>query len=139
MTKHADSHFACWACDLPMRTQSSLINHLESGKCTVFTDPTVLALTLGKWWYSPLYMDLDVHAQIRTGRIDMNEMMKWVTAGDIHPYICRADTCGKTFAHLSSLVLHVESQACGWDVERLGLGMLQKEIMGGLRRDSAMA
>jgi hypothetical protein len=69
MTKHASPTLSCWGCDAPMRTYSSLINHLESGRCPNFHDPAKLILCLGKWWYSPLYMDLDLHAQIRTGRI----------------------------------------------------------------------
>ncbi|KAF2795045.1 hypothetical protein K505DRAFT_348882 [Melanomma pulvis-pyrius CBS 109.77] len=128
MTKHTLPTLKCWTCDVPMRTQSSLINHLESGRCPKFEDPTILTQTLGKWWYSPLYMDLDIHAQIRTSRIDMQVIQKWISEGSIHPFICRAPDCKKTFARFSSLVLHVESQACKWEVPRLGLDKLKREI-----------
>ena len=111
-----------------MRTYSSLINHLESGKCNKLPNPARLLLCLGRWWYSPLYMDLDIHAQIRTGRIAINEVQAWMDDGLLHPFICRADGCPKTFGHLSSLVLHVESQACGWDIERLNICGLEKEF-----------
>jgi hypothetical protein len=140
MTKHASPTLSCWGCDAPMRTYSSLINHLESGRCPNFHDPAKLILCLGKWWYSPLYMDLDLHAQIRTGRIDPGLMRDWMDDGTLHPFLCRDESCSKAFGHMSSLVLHCESQACGWDVTRLNMPGLEKELKKVcLRRDSATA
>jgi hypothetical protein len=140
MTKHASATIPCWGCDAPMRTYSSLINHLESGRCPEFQDPSRLILCLGKWWYSPLYMDLDLHAHIRTGRINPEDMRKWMDEGSLHPFVCRDEACSKTFGHMSSLVLHCESQACGWDVARLNMPGLEQEIKHMcLRRDSATA
>ncbi|XPS77071.1 hypothetical protein M3J09_009107 [Ascochyta lentis] len=138
MTKHANAAIPCWACELPMRTFSSLLNHLESGACPKFHDQSLLIKSLGEWWYSPLFMDLDIHAQIHTARINVNEVQEWMHNGILMPFICRDDGCKKTFGHLSSLVLHLESQACGWDIERLnapGLEALFKSRC--LRRDSA--
>ena|SRR5690242_12989289 len=119
MTKHAVAALPCWGCNLPMRTFSSLINHLESGACPEFHDPSLLIQALGEWWYSPLYMDLDIHAQIRTRRVNVSEVHEWMHHGILMPFICRAEGCKKTFGYLSSLVLHMESQACEWDIERL--------------------
>ncbi|KAF2129211.1 hypothetical protein P153DRAFT_291076 [Dothidotthia symphoricarpi CBS 119687] len=139
MTKHSNAAIPCWACDAPMRTYSSLINHLESGKCPKFPNTARLLLCLGKWWYSPLYMDLDIHAQIRTGRIALGEVQAWMDGGLLHPFICRADGCTKSFGHLSSLVLHVESHACAWDIERVNIYGLEKEFKRVcVRRDSAV-
>lgn len=137
MTKHAVAAIPCWGCSHPMRTFSSLINHLESGACPKFQDPLLLLQALGEWWYSSLFMDLDIHAQIRTGRIDVNEVHEWMHNGILLPFICRDEGCKKTFAHLSSLVLHLESQACEWGIERLnapGFETLFRERC--LRRDS---
>ncbi|CAN9104732.1 unnamed protein product [Alternaria alternata] len=140
MTKHSSTSIGCWGCDAPMRTYSSLINHLESGKCPKFSEPALLMRCLGKWWYSPLYMDLDMHTSIRTGRVDIDELQHWSIAGIIHPFVCREEGCGKVFGHLSSLVLHCESQACGWGVDRLNMPGLEKEFkLVCLRRDSAIA
>ncbi|KAF2829011.1 hypothetical protein CC86DRAFT_379779 [Ophiobolus disseminans] len=140
MTKHASATISCWGCDAPMRTYSSLINHLESGRCPSFPDPTRLTMCLGKWWYSPLYMDIDIHVTIRTGRADLNTMREWMDGGLLAPFVCRDETCGKTFGHLSSLVLHCESQACGWDIARLNMPGLEKEFQQCcLRRDSGTA
>jgi len=97
-------------------------------------------LTLGKWWYSPLYMDLDMHAQIRTGRINLDEMQQWMDSGLLHPFLCRDKGCGKTFGHLSSLALHCESKACSWDVDRLNMPGLEKEIKEMcMKRDRVLA
>jgi hypothetical protein len=138
MTKHSSVSIGCWGCDAPMRTYSSLVNHLESGKCPKLADPALLMRCLGKWWYSPLYMDLDMHASIRTGRVDIHEVQHWSTAGIIHPFVCRDEECGKVFGRLSSLVLHCESKACGWNVDRLNMPGLEKELkLTCLRRDSA--
>jgi hypothetical protein len=122
-----------------MRTYSGLINHLETGKCTKLSDPSLLLLTLGKWWYSPLYMDLDIHAQLRTRRVDISQVQQWMNEGILHSFVCRAEGCGKTFAHLSSLVLHCESKACVWGIDRLNMPGLEKEFKIFLRRDSGTA
>ncbi|RAR14056.1 hypothetical protein DDE83_002625 [Stemphylium lycopersici] len=137
MTKHSSANIACWGCDTPMRKYSSLINHLESGNCPKLGDVALLVRCLGKWWYSPLYMDLDMHAHIRTGRVDIHEVQEWMNNGALHPFICRYENCGREFGHLSSLVLHCESKACGWDVDRLNMPGLEKEFKQTcLRRDS---
>ncbi|KAI8942810.1 hypothetical protein NX059_000853 [Plenodomus lindquistii] len=138
MTKHSSSNIPCWGCDAPMRTYSSLINHLESGRCAQLWQPTRLLHCLGKWWYSTLYMDIDLHAQLRTGRVNLDEMHEWMKNSAIQPFICRAGGCMKAFAHLSSLVLHCESQACEWDIVRLNISGLEAEVKTScLRRDSA--
>jgi hypothetical protein len=140
MTKHTSATIPCWDCAAPMRTYSSLINHLESGRCPTFHNPSGLVLCLGKWWYSPLYMDLDLHAQLRTSRIDPDMMRQWMDTGAIMPFICREEKCKKEFGHLSSLVLHCESQACGWDIARLNMPGLEEEFKQMcLRRDSGTA
>ncbi|KAF2263311.1 hypothetical protein CC78DRAFT_581592 [Lojkania enalia] len=128
MTKHAPSVVECWACAIPFKTHSSLINHLESGNCIKFPNPNCLTQMLGEWWYSPLYMDLDIHAQIRTRKLNIEEMMLWVREGALKPYICRGHGCEKTFSYLSSLLLHVESRACGWEIATLGLDMLERDF-----------
>jgi hypothetical protein len=140
MTKHASATIPCWACDAPMRTYSSLINHLESGRCSDFVDASKLLMCLGKWWYSPLFMDLDMHAHIRTGRINSDQLLQWMDEGSLHPFVCRAKNCLKTFGHMSSLVLHCESQACDWDIARLNMPGLEKELQQMFsRRSSATA
>jgi hypothetical protein len=140
MTKHSSADIACWGCDAPMRTYSSLVNHLESGKCAKLGDPALLMLCLGEWWYSPLYMDLDLHAQIRTGRVDIHEVQHWMDQGILHPFLCRNGSCLRTFGHMSSLTLHCESKACGWDVDRLDMPGLEKEFKQAcLRHDSGAA
>lgn len=73
-------------------------------------------------------MDLDIHAQIRRNTVDLEEMVKWMNQSMLNPFICRAEGCGKMFPHCSSLVLHVESQACDWDVERLKLDLFKGEF-----------
>ena len=138
MTKHSPANIACWGCNAPMRTYSSLINHLESGRCSKLSEPALLMRCLGKWWYSPLYMDLDMHAHIRTGRVDVVEVQQWMNQGVLHPFVCRSPGCGKVFGHMSSLVLHCESKACGWAVDRLNMPGLEKEFnQVCLRRDSS--
>jgi hypothetical protein len=123
-----------------MRKYSTLIHHLETGKCPSFHDPSRLVLCLGKWWYSPLYMDLDLHAHLRTGRTDPQDLQKLMNDGSLHPFLCRAEGCMKTFGHLSSLVLHCESQACGWDIARLNMPGLEREMRQlCLRRDSGIS
>jgi hypothetical protein len=140
MTKHTSANIPCWCCGAAMRTYSGLINHLESGRCPKFHDPALLIQCLGKWWYSPLYMDLDLHAQIRTGRVKSDLVLQWMDANELCPFICRAKGCEELFGHLSSLVLHCESKACGWDVARLNMPGLEnelKQVCG--RRDSGTA
>ena len=137
MTKHSSADLVCWGCDAPMRKYSSLINHLESGNCPKLGQATPLMRCLGMWWYSPLYMDLDLHAHIRTGRVDIHKVCEWMSEGALHPFLCRDKECGKTFSQLSSLLLHCESTACGWDVDRLNMPGLEKEFKQWcLRRDS---
>ncbi|KAF2121604.1 hypothetical protein BDV96DRAFT_512942, partial [Lophiotrema nucula] len=128
MTKHMRAELECWACGQAMRTHSSLINHLESGKCLNFNDPGRLIQFLGDWWFSPLYMDVSIHMQIRTRRVNIEVLREWVNEGTVKPFICRAKGCDKVFNHLSSLVLHVESHACSWDTERLGLDKLARDF-----------
>ncbi|KAF2027636.1 hypothetical protein EK21DRAFT_102351 [Setomelanomma holmii] len=136
MTKHTTAKIPCWGCNSPMPTYSSLINHLESGGCSGLPDPSRLVLCLGKWWYSPLYMDLDLHAHLRTGRMQPQDMRQCMDEGALHLFLCRAEGCGKTFGHLNSLVLHCESQACGWDIARLNMPGLEKEVKQTCLRDS---
>lgn len=139
MTKHSNTNIPCWGCDAPMRTYSSLINHLESGRCPKLPITTRLTSCLGRWWYSTLYMDLDLHAQVRTSRINVEEMQQWMDGGLLHPFICRDDRCGKTFGHMSSLVLHCESEACGWDIARLNMPGLETEVkLNGLNKNGGM-
>ncbi|KAH7088775.1 hypothetical protein FB567DRAFT_318083 [Paraphoma chrysanthemicola] len=139
ITKHT-SMISCWACNTAVRKYSQLIHHLESGSCPNLNDPSRLVLCLGKWWYSPLYMDLDLHAHLRTGRTNPQELLAWMSEGSVHPFLCRAEGCGKTFGLFSSLVLHCESQACSWDVARLNMPGLEKEAKQAcLRRDSGTA
>jgi hypothetical protein len=116
-----------------VQTQTLLIKHLETGKCPHIPDPAFLPRLLGRWWYSALYMDLDIHAQIRQGRLEMKEMMGWMKDGVLNPYMCRAEGCNKNFSRFSSLVFHVESGECEWDVTTLGLDRLEKEVKAGLR------
>lgn len=85
-------------------------------------------------------MDLDLHAQLRTGRIVPELMRQWMDGGSLNPFLCRGDGCQKTFEHLSSLTLHCESQACGWDIARLNMPGLEKEVKRMIfRRHSATA
>lgn len=128
MTKHTTASLPCWRCALPMRKCSSLINHLESGSCPSLPDPTLLLNCLGHFWHSTLYMDIDMHVQIRQNRVDLAETANWVRDGLLHPFVCRARGCGKTFGHFSSLVLHVESDACQWGLEDLRLDLLVEEF-----------
>ncbi|KAF3003721.1 hypothetical protein E8E13_009267 [Curvularia kusanoi] len=137
MIKHAAAVIPCWACKLTTPTFSSLINHLESGECTKFQNPELLLQALGQWWYSPLFMDLDIHAQLRTRRIDTSEVTEWMSNGVLAPYVCREEGCGMSFSHLSSLAMHLESEACSWDIQRLNAPALEalfKQVC--MRRDS---
>ncbi|KAL1597776.1 hypothetical protein SLS60_008263 [Paraconiothyrium brasiliense] len=81
-----------------------------------------------------------IHVQIRSNRVDLEETVSWMKEGLLRPFICRAPGCGKTFSHFSSLVLHVESQACEWDIDRLRLDLIQAEFdRMCARRDSVTA
>ncbi|PVH95693.1 hypothetical protein DM02DRAFT_659914 [Periconia macrospinosa] len=125
-TKTSDA-LSCWACkSAHFHTPVELVQHLET--CSKL--PTKLLLTvLGKWWYSPLYMDLDVHAQIRRNEIHLDTMVSWLQEGVLHPFVCRADSCGRvTFGKLSDLVAHVREDNCGWDVDMLKLEGLKLEF-----------
>ncbi|KAK7188210.1 hypothetical protein DPSP01_001755 [Paraphaeosphaeria sporulosa] len=128
MTKHDAAAIPCWHCSVPMRNCSTLINHLESGSCVKLPDPTQLMRCLGTFWYSTLYMDVDIHVQIRSNRVDIGETVSWMKEGLLQPFICRSSGCGKTFNNFSSLVAHVENQECEWDVEKLRLDLVQAEF-----------
>lgn len=138
MTKHAAAAIPCWCCSVPMHKCSTLINHLESGTCVKLADPTHLMRCLGTFWYSTLYMDVDIHVQIRSNRVNVEETVSWMKDGLLQPFICRASRCGKTFSSFSSLVQHVESQACEWDVERLRLDLVQAEFSRMCRRRDSL-
>lgn len=100
----------------------------------------MLTLCLGKWWYSPLYMDLDLHAQIRRDAIDLQETTAWMNQGFLRPFMCRNDACGDaSFARFSELVAHVESGNCVWNMERLRLNKLGRELNALLRRRESEA
>jgi len=73
-------------------------------------------------------MDVSIHAQIRRNEVNLKETASWISQGVLYPFICRAPGCGKTFGRLSSLVLHVESHACSWDLDTLRLGLLREEF-----------
>ena len=124
-----------------MASYSKLLSHLESGHCSKLRDPTLLLRCLGQWWYSVLYMDIDIHAQIRTGRVTLSELLQWVNAGQLKPFVCREENCGKTFAQLSELTRHwEEDEECEWAIARLNIQGLEKELgLVYLRRDSGVA
>jgi len=123
-----------------MPTSTALISHLEGGRCNSLQDPALLTLCLGKWWYSPLFMDLDLHAQIRRNEVDLKETTNWMEQGFLRPFACRNGVCGVAFARFSELVAHVESGNCVWGLERLRLDLLRVELAVMLkRRDSAIA
>lgn len=73
-------------------------------------------------------MDVDIHVQIRSNRVDIGETVSWMKDGLLQPFICRGPGCGKTFNNFSSLVLHIESQDCEWDIEKLRLDLVQAEF-----------
>ncbi|KAF2182354.1 hypothetical protein K469DRAFT_669727 [Zopfia rhizophila CBS 207.26] len=126
MVTHQTPTLPCWACAQPMLTHASLVNHLESGTCPTFPKPYLLTSLLGSWWYSTIFMDPDVHFQLRTGRVEASELSAWVSNGALKPFICRHVHCYREFGRFSSLILHVESQACGWNVEKLRITELRK-------------
>ena len=130
----------CFVCADSMPSHTALIRHLESGCCSVLPDPTLLTLCLGKWWYSPLFMDLDLHAQIRRNEIDLRETTNWMEQGFLRPFACRDENCNVSFARFSEFVGHVEGGKCRWGIERLRLDMLSVEMAAMLKRkDSATA
>jgi hypothetical protein len=106
-----------------------LIKHLETGKCPRFPDPSYLHLVISKMWYTPLYMDPDIHRQIRTNQVTLKDFMDFVKSGFV-PYRCHEmNACGKMFGDLRSLVHHVESGECKWTLETLRLNSVEKEFM----------
>ncbi|KAF2273605.1 uncharacterized protein EI97DRAFT_383421 [Westerdykella ornata] len=128
LSTHGIAYCKCWLCSKPMRSQSQLISHLEKAKCPQFTDPTHLPRMLGTWWYSVLYMDIDLHTSLRTGRCATNELAEWLKADIVPLFVCRAEGCGETFGRFSALVYHVETGDCEWTAKRLRFDMLEKEL-----------
>lgn len=130
----------CFICATPMPSSTALIGHLENSHCSSLPNPAFLTLCLGKSWYSPLYMDLDLHAQIRRNEIDLKETTSWMEQGFLRPFTCRKKICESSFARFSELVAHVESGNCVWGIEKLRLDMLGVELAALVRRkDSAVA
>ena len=86
-------------------------------------------------------MDIDIHAQIRTGRVTLSELLQWVNADQLKPFVCREEDCGQTFARLSELACHwEEDEKCDWDIARLNFQGLEKELgLAYMRRDSGVA
>ncbi|KAF1966154.1 hypothetical protein BU23DRAFT_331773 [Bimuria novae-zelandiae CBS 107.79] len=128
LTKPAAASFPCWRCDMSFRKCSTLIHHLDTGRCVKLPDPIQLLRCLGSFWHSTLYMDVDIHVQIRSNRVDLQEAINWMKEGLLQPFVCRAPGCGKTFSQFNSLVLHIESQSCEWDVKVLRLDLLRAEF-----------
>jgi hypothetical protein len=123
-----------------MPSSTALIGHLEKGGCASLPDQTLLTMCLGKSWYSPLFMDLDLHAQIRRNSVDVGETTDWMEQGILKPFTCRNQICDASFARLSELVAHVESGNCVWELERLRLDLLGADLVAMMkRRDSATA
>ncbi|KAF1992740.1 hypothetical protein P154DRAFT_452113 [Amniculicola lignicola CBS 123094] len=120
--------YSCWLCERAMPNASGLIKHLESGNCKMFPDPAVLMTFLGKWWYSVLYMDIGIHVQIRTERVVVKELIKWGQEGIFFPFVCRGEDCGQVFGTLSALAAHIESQACPWEIWKLGLDKMKRDL-----------
>jgi hypothetical protein len=121
-----------------MPSSTAIIGHLENGRCASLSDPTLFTMCLGKNWYSPLYMDLDLHAQIRRNEIDLRETTNWMEQGFLKPFTCHNQICDAPFARLSELVAHVESGNCVWEIERLRLDLLGADLVAMTkRRDSA--
>ena len=117
-------------------SQTHLIKHLETGKCAQYPDfPTDIVRILGKWYYSVLYMDIDLHAQIRQGRANIGTVMECINDNVFVPYVCRAEGCGQTFKTLRSLAHHWEFEDCMYTVDRLKLDRLWKEIKRNLQEE----
>lgn len=133
LMQHVSSHetvaaaFSCWGCtSFHSDSHFELIQHIET--CPSLP-PTTFLSVLGKWWYSPLYMDLDVHAQIRRQEISLDTMASWMREGVLLPFICRAEGCNRVaFSKLSELFEHVQGDGCEWDEERLRLDALKTEF-----------
>ncbi|KAF2688145.1 hypothetical protein K458DRAFT_385716 [Lentithecium fluviatile CBS 122367] len=134
---NASTQFMCFACSKPMPSHTASITHIERGECHRLPERELLVVCLGKWWYSPLYMDLDLHAHIRRNEVNIHETWSWMEQGFLHPFLCRSEGCKETFARFSELVAHFESGKCDWGVERLGSDLLRKELVAMVeRRDS---
>ncbi|KAH7116227.1 hypothetical protein B0J11DRAFT_510567 [Dendryphion nanum] len=122
----------CWFCLYPIPSPVHQIKHLETLKCAAYpSDPSLLIRVLGCWWYSTLYMDIELHAQIRQGRFDVQTLVTWMKEGHVHPFVCRAEGCGKTFAQFRALVHHVSTEECGWNLKILRLDWVE----GAIRRE----
>lgn len=121
-----------------MDSPAALIKHIERGKCPKLPEPSHLVKCLCAWYHSVLYMDVDIHRQIRTGRVNMKTAMEWVNEGEVPFYICRAEGCGRTFCRLSSLVHHVENHDCVWSLGHLRLDELREVLIRCLREDDLL-
>ncbi|KAF2645317.1 hypothetical protein P280DRAFT_441671 [Massarina eburnea CBS 473.64] len=121
----------CWACNKKLRNPVRLVAHLEN--CSSIP-PTFLLTVLGKWYYSVLYMDTDLHAQIRRNEVnfDIGLVATWAAKGIISPFICRAKSCKdkeNLFSRFSGLARHVESEECEWNLEEhLKLKQLKEQF-----------
>lgn len=127
----APSGFACWGCGLPTNTISGLISHIENGRCSLKISNPVFLTCLGNWWYSPLFMDISFHAQLRTNRLNMGELQGYRELMDkngYRPYICRSESCQEEFSSLSKLAKHWEAEECEWNISRLNVEGLQVEL-----------
>jgi hypothetical protein len=119
----------CLGCPKAFSNYHSMIRHIETNNCPSFLDPISLTRCLGKWWYASLYMDLDIHAQIRRNdKLDLNELTSWMEEGDMQIFVCRAKGCRQTSSLFSALVAHVEEGTCEWTVEKLKLDWLKRDL-----------
>lgn len=106
-----------------------LIKHIETGKCPYLPDCSYLHLVISKMWYTPLYMDPDIHRQIRESHVTLKGFVDFVKSGFM-PYRCHEmNACGKTFGDLRSLVHHVESGECKWTLATLRLDDVKEQFM----------
>ncbi|OAL54640.1 hypothetical protein IQ07DRAFT_500119 [Pyrenochaeta sp. DS3sAY3a] len=125
------SGFICWGCSLPANTISALLAHLESGRCSELRESSLIMHCLGKWWYSPLFMCVEMHAQLRTDRLSLQELrqlQEWMEEGAFLPFICRNEGCMKMFSHLSEVAKHWEAGECEWGLSRLNVEGLKEEL-----------
>lgn len=125
------SGFICWGCSLPANTISALLAHLEAGRCSELRESSLFMDCLGKWWYSPLFMCVDMHAQLRTGRLNLQELRKlqeWMDEGAFLPFICRNEGCKRMFSHLSKVAKHWEAGECEWGLSRVNVEGLKEEL-----------
>ncbi|KAF2738880.1 hypothetical protein EJ04DRAFT_428116 [Polyplosphaeria fusca] len=106
----------CWACNQSYSKYSDMMSHLESGSCVKFPNPVQLTSFIGKHWFSPKYMDIGIHNQIRAETIIIDEVHRWVMDGILQPYICRSAECHHQFGRLSALIVHLEQGPCAWNV-----------------------